>query len=133
MLAQILELLAQGRGIQIFPREVELSTQQAAAMLNVSRPRPYLIGLLEAGKIPFRGEVVSQPLCPGLADVELSADRRAEGTRSAASRPLQQRVRVEPGPGRGVRRDLGTADDHHEQLVRADQRDRWPRGHRRAG
>ena len=52
MFAQILELLAQGRGVQIFPQEVELSTQRAAAMLNVSRP--YLIGLLEAGKIPFR-------------------------------------------------------------------------------
>ena len=52
MFAQILDLLAQGRGVQIFPKEVELSTQQAAAMLNVSRP--YLIGLLEAGKIPFR-------------------------------------------------------------------------------
>lgn len=52
MLAQILELLAQGRGVQILPKEVELSTQQAADMLNVSRP--YLIGLLESGKIPFR-------------------------------------------------------------------------------
>jgi excisionase family DNA binding protein len=52
MFAQILDLLAQGRGVQIIPKEVELSTQQAAAMLNVSRP--YLIGLLEAGKIPFR-------------------------------------------------------------------------------
>ena len=52
MFAQILELLAQGRGVQIIPKEVELSTQQAAAMLNVSRP--YLIGLLEADKIPFR-------------------------------------------------------------------------------
>jgi excisionase family DNA binding protein len=52
MFAQILDLLAQGRGVQIFPKEVELSTQQAAAMLNVSRP--YLIGLLEADEIPFR-------------------------------------------------------------------------------
>src|SRR5262249_37316721 len=52
MFAQILHLLAQGRVVQIFPREVELSTQHAADMLNVSRP--YLIGLLEGGKIPFR-------------------------------------------------------------------------------
>ena len=52
MFAQILELLAQGRGVQIIPKEAELTTQQAADMLNVSRP--YLIGLLEDGKIPYR-------------------------------------------------------------------------------
>jgi excisionase family DNA binding protein len=52
MFAQILDLLAQGSGVQIFPKEVELSTQHAADMLNVSRP--YLIGLLEDGQIPFR-------------------------------------------------------------------------------
>ncbi|HEX4395154.1 MAG TPA: helix-turn-helix domain-containing protein [Mycobacterium sp.] len=52
MFAQILDLLGQGRGVQIMPREAELTTQQAADMLNVSRP--YLIGLLESGKIHFR-------------------------------------------------------------------------------
>lgn len=52
MFAQILDLLAQGRGVQIFTRDMELTTQHAADMLNVSRP--YLIGLLESGKIPFR-------------------------------------------------------------------------------
>ena len=52
MFAQILDLLAQGRGVQIIPKEVELSTQQAADVLNVSRP--YLINLLESGRIPFR-------------------------------------------------------------------------------
>ena len=52
MFAQILDLLGQGRGVQIIPKETELTTQQAAATLNVSRP--YLIGLLESGKIPFR-------------------------------------------------------------------------------
>lgn len=52
MFAQILDLLGRGSGVQIIPKEVELSTQQAASVLNVSRP--YLIGLLESGKIPFR-------------------------------------------------------------------------------
>jgi excisionase family DNA binding protein len=52
MFAQILDLLGQGCGVQIVPKEVELSTQQAADMLNVSRP--YLIGLLESGKIAYR-------------------------------------------------------------------------------
>jgi len=52
LFAQILGFLAQGRGVQIIPKDVELTTQQAADMLNVSRP--YLIKLLESGKIPYR-------------------------------------------------------------------------------
>lgn len=52
MLAQVLSLLEKGHGVQIIPKDAELTTQQAADMLNVSRP--YLIGLLESGQIPFR-------------------------------------------------------------------------------
>lgn len=52
MLAQVLDALSQGQGVVVLPKEVELTTQQAADMLNVSRP--YLIGLLESGKIPYR-------------------------------------------------------------------------------
>jgi excisionase family DNA binding protein len=52
LFAQILGFLAQGRGVQIIPKDVELTTQQAADVLNVSRP--YLITLLESGEIPYR-------------------------------------------------------------------------------
>ena len=52
MFAQILDFLAKSQGVQIIPDSAELTTQQAADMLNVSRP--YLIGLLESGKIPYR-------------------------------------------------------------------------------
>lgn len=51
MLAQILAMLANGQGVQIMPDTVELTTQQAAEFLNVSRP--HLIKLLDADKIPF--------------------------------------------------------------------------------
>ena len=51
LLAHVLALLANGQGVQIMPDRAMLTTQQAADMINVSRP--YLIGLLERGEIPF--------------------------------------------------------------------------------
>lgn len=52
VLAKVLGFLANGDGVQVIPDGAELTTQQAAEFLNVSRP--YLINMLEAGEIPFR-------------------------------------------------------------------------------
>ncbi|MFE4176460.1 helix-turn-helix domain-containing protein [Streptomyces sp. NPDC056909] len=51
MFATMLAALANGQGVQLMPVNAMLTTQQAANMLNVSRP--YLIRLLERGEIPF--------------------------------------------------------------------------------
>lgn len=51
MFAQVMSTLESGQGVALVPSEAQLTTQQAADMLNVSRP--YLIGLLESGQIEF--------------------------------------------------------------------------------
>lgn len=47
----VLRLISSGRGFRLIPVDAELTTQQAADLLNVSRP--FLIKLLEEQKIPF--------------------------------------------------------------------------------
>lgn len=50
-LSNILDLMAQGKAVSIIPSDAEVTTQQAADMLNVSRP--HIVKLLEQDEIPY--------------------------------------------------------------------------------
>lgn len=52
LLRAVMEHIAAGRGISIMPIGAELTTQQAADLLRVSRP--FVVKLLESGAIPHR-------------------------------------------------------------------------------
>ena len=51
-LKDVLAIMAEGNDLMIIESDSEMSTQDAANILNISRP--YLVKLLESGQIPFK-------------------------------------------------------------------------------
>lgn len=52
LLLDVLSEVSKGNAISLIPHHQEVSTQDAARLLNVSRP--FLVSLLEKGEMPFR-------------------------------------------------------------------------------
>ena len=74
LLMKILDETAAGHAIALVPVEAEITTQQAAELLNVSRP--FVVGLIERGLLPSR-MVGNQRRLPLDGVLAYKADNRA--------------------------------------------------------
>ena len=71
----------QGHAVTLLPTEAEITTQQAAELLNVSRP--FLVGMIEKGELPTRmvGNQRRLPLADVLAYKAANRAKRLEALR----------------------------------------------------
>lgn len=79
VLREVFQHLKDGQAISLIPDDTLLTTQQAAEILNISRP--YLYRLLDADEIPFVRVGTHRKL--RLADVETLRERRRNESRKA--------------------------------------------------
>ncbi len=99
LLARVLASMSSGQAVSVISRGAELTSQQAADLLNVSRP--YLIGLLDQRAIPYRKVGTHRRI---RLDDLLGYQRRDDAERRAVADELTrlaQEMGLSPdGPGR---------------------------------
>jgi excisionase family DNA binding protein len=88
----IIETMAAGRSITLVPHDKELTSQEPAAILQVSRP--HLIKLLDRGELPFHRVGTHRRI--GIEDVPAYRDRR-DAERKAALDVLARLSEELPG------------------------------------
>jgi excisionase family DNA binding protein len=79
LLAQVVDQLAEGNSVTVAPATKQLTTQQAADILGVSRP--YLVKLLEENKLPHHR--VGSHRRVALVDVVSYKDKQKQERRAA--------------------------------------------------
>lgn len=89
LLVRILAEMAEGNAVTLIPIHAELTTQQAAQLLGVSRP--FLIKQLESGDVPFR-KVGSHRRIPfsALMEYKRKVDKRRADALAALAEQAQK-------------------------------------------
>ena len=102
VLQQVIRVMAAGKAVTVAPHNLQLTTQEAADLLGVSRPT--IVRILERGDIPFTQPNRHRRLL--LSDV-LDYQRRASADQQAALRTMVE-----------ISEDLGLYDDEDEPPLR---------------
>lgn len=79
LIVGLLAAIADGKPVSVIPSDAELTTQQAADMLNVSRP--HLVKLLNEGQIPYTKVGTHRRV--RVADILEFKERSTAGSRAA--------------------------------------------------
>ena len=102
VLAEVLDHARRGETVRVIADDEEITTQQAADLLNVSRP--YLVGIVDRGEIPSRKVGTRRRL--KLADVllyrEIEQARRLDAVEIASRGRTRARALLTRGASGGV-------------------------------
>jgi excisionase family DNA binding protein len=93
LFADMLGSLAQGNAVAIMPKELYISTQEAAMFLNVSRP--YLVRMLDEGKIPFHKVGTHRRI--KFEDVVAYKDQRTKASQDALQQLVDEAQELDMG------------------------------------